>query len=279
MNWRGKVFGGVFGFMLGGPLGAILGASLGHQFDIGMISLESYEPLRPGDQHRTQMAFFTATFSVMGHIAKADGRVSPEEITLANRVMDQMALSGDMRKSAISLFNQGKNPNFPLDDALDQFYRECHRRRDLIRMFLEILIREALADGSIEAGEERLLLHICGRLKVPQFEYQRLKMMIMAEQRFQQGDYGYQQQDYRRQQGHRQTRPSYSSLQDAYDVLGVSPSASDTEVKKAYRRLMSQNHPDKLVAKGLPEEMMKLAKEKTQKISKAYEIIQEARKK
>jgi DnaJ like chaperone protein len=265
--------------MLGGPLGAILGASLGHQFDSGMINLESYEPLRPGDQNRIQMAFFTATFSVMGHIAKADGRVSPEEITLANRVMDQMSLTADMRKSAVSLFNQGKSPNFPLDDALDQFYQECHRRRDLIRMFLEILIREAMADGAIELLEERLLLHICGRLRVSQFEYQRLKMMIMAEQRFQQGDYGYQQYSYSRQQDHRQTRPSYSNLQDAYDVLGVSPSASDAEVKKAYRRLMSQNHPDKLVAKGLPEEMMKLAKEKTQKITKAYEIIQEARKK
>ena len=279
MNWRGKVFGGVFGFMLGGPLGAILGASLGHQFDIGMINLESYEPLRPGDQHRIQMAFFTATFSIMGHIAKADGRVSPEEITLANRVMDQMSLTADMRKSAISLFNQGKNSNFPLDDALTQFYQECHRRRDLIRMFLEILIREALADGAIEIREERLLLHICGRLRVSQFEYQRLKMMIMAEHRFQQDGYGYQQYEYRHHQGQRQTRPGYSSLQDAYEVLGISPSASDAEVKKAYRRLMSQNHPDKLVAKGLPEEMMKLAKEKTQKITKAYEIIQEARKK
>jgi DnaJ like chaperone protein len=278
MNWRGKVFGGVFGFMLGGPLGAILGASLGHQFDSGTINLESYEPLRPGDQHRIQMAFFTATFSVMGHIAKADGRVSPEEITLANRVMDQMSLNSEMRKSAVSLFNQGKSPNFPLDDALIQFYQECHRRRDLIRMFLEILIREALADGTIEMEEERLLLHICGRLKVSQFEFQRLKMMAMAEQRFQQSGYGYQ-QDYGRQQGQRQARPSRSSVQDAYDVLGVSATASDDEVKKAYRRLMSQNHPDKLVAKGLPEEMMKLAKEKTQKITKAYEIIQETRKK
>ena len=273
MSWLGKFLGGAFGFMLGGPLGAILGASVGHQFDIGMIRLDAHEALRPGDQHRVQMAFFTATFSVMGHIAKADGRVSPEEISLSNRIMDQMSISGDMRTTAINLFQQGKSDGFPLDDVLAQFYQECHRRTDLIRMFLEIQIQEALADGSLDSKEERLLLHICGQLRVSRFDYDRLKIRVHAQQRFY--GQGYQHQDYQSQQPYR----GQSSLQDAYEVLGLTPSANDEEVKKAYRRLMSQNHPDKLVAKGLPEEMMKLAKEKTQKITKAYETIQQARKK
>ncbi|MBM4207194.1 MAG: co-chaperone DjlA [Gammaproteobacteria bacterium] len=286
MSWFGKFVGGAFGFMLGGPLGAILGASLGHQFDIGMISFQCPELLRPGDQHRVQMAFFTATFSVMGHIAKSDGRVSPEEISFANRIMDQLYISGDMRNTAINLFQQGKSTDFPLDDVLDQFYKECHRRIDLIRMFLEIQIQEALADGSLDNKEEHVLLHICNRLRISQFEYERLKVRVMAQQRFNQ----YHQQQYqqrsdnryqyqRQRQQHQSERPSRSKLQDAYEVLGLTPSASDEDVKKAYRRLMSQNHPDKLVAKGLPEEMMKLAKEKTQKITKAYETIQQARKK
>jgi DnaJ like chaperone protein len=277
MGWLGKFLGGAFGFMLGGPLGAILGASLGHQFDMGHIRLESYEPLKPGDQHRVQMAFFTATFSVMGHIAKADGRVSPEEISLANRVMDQMFISGEMRATAINLFEQGKSDGFPLDEVLAQFYQECHRRTDLIRMFLEIQIQEALADGSMDSKEERLLLHICGQLRVSHFDYERLKIRVQAQQRFYNRDYQYQSQ-YQRE--HQQPyRSEQSGLKDAYGVLGLTASASDEEVKKAYRRLMSQNHPDKLVAKGLPEEMMKLAKEKTQKITKAYEVIQQARKK
>jgi DnaJ like chaperone protein len=276
MSWFGKFVGGAFGFMMGGPLGAILGGSLGHQFDIGMIRVENLETLRPGDQQRVQMAFFTATFSVMGHIAKADGRVSPEEISLATRIMDQMSISGEMRTTAVNLFQQGKSANFPLNDVLDQFYRECHRRTDLIRMFLEIQIQEALADGALDSKEERLLLHICGQLRVSHFDYERLKIRVQAQQRFNQQ---YQQQNQYQRQGHHGHRREPSNLNDAYEVLGLTPAASDDEVKKAYRRLMSQNHPDKLVAKGLPEEMMKLAKEKTQKITKAYETIQQAKKK
>ncbi len=279
MSWLGKFLGGAFDFMLGGPMGAILGASVGHQFDIGMIRLDALETLRPGDQHRVQMAFFTATFSVMGHIAKADGKVSPEEISLANRIMDQMAISGEMRTAAVNLFQQGKSPDFPLDGVLAQFYTECHRRTDLIRMFLEIQIQEALADGSIDSKEERLLLHICGQLRVSQFDYERLKVRVQAQQRFYSRDYQYQDQGQYRQQRQQPYQREQSSLQDAYEVLGLNKSASDEDIKKAYRRLMSQNHPDKLVAKGLPEVMMKLAKEKTQKITKAYETIQQARKK
>ncbi len=87
MSWLGKVVGGTFGFFMGGPLGAIFGASLGHQFDEGLEGLGTDEQLNPGDQHRVQMAFFTATFSVMGHIAKADGKVTTAEIDLAKHLI------------------------------------------------------------------------------------------------------------------------------------------------------------------------------------------------
>jgi DnaJ like chaperone protein len=264
MSWFSTVVGGAFGFLLGGPLGAILGASVGHQFGKGLEDIETGETLNPGEQHRVQMAFFTATFSVMGHIAKADGHVSPEEISLANRVMNEMALTSDMRATAINLFQQGKQAGFPLDDVLAQFYKECHRRTDLIRMFLEIQLQEAFADGILAVSEEKLLLHICSQLRISRFDYERLKIQLQAQQRFQgRGSY---------------TKDTLqkNSLQDAYGVLGLTPSASKAEVKKAYRRLMNQNHPDKLVAKELPEEMMRLAKEKTQKISKAYETIQKS---
>jgi len=268
MSWLGKFFGGAFGFMLGGPLGAILGASVGHQFDVGRDALEHRQDgFMPGDQHRVQMAFFTATFSVMGHIAKADGRVSKAEINLARRVMDEMGLTGEMRETAVKLFQQGKNPGFPLDEAIFQLRKECQRRTQLLRMFLEIQLQAALADGAIDASEEKLLRHICSQLGVSRFEYERIKLQILAQQRFY--AYGQQQHEVRRQSG----------LRDAYQVLGLDETASDAEVKTAYRRLISQNHPDKLVAKGLPEEMMKIAKEKTQQIRKAYELVRASRNK
>jgi DnaJ like chaperone protein len=243
MSWLGAVVGGAFGFLLGGPLGAILGASVGHQFNKGLTNIESDESLHYEDQQRIQMAFFTATFSVMGHIAKADGRVSPEEISLANRVMYEMALTNDMRVTAIKLFQQGKQHDFPLDDVLAQFYKECNRRTDLLRMFLEIQLQEAFADGILVVSKEKLLLHICSHLRISRFDYERLKIQLQAQYRF----YG------RSGSHHKKPQEKKSSLHDAYGVLGLTPSASKAEVKNAYRRLMSQNHPDKLVAKGLPE--------------------------
>lgn len=272
MSWLGKVFGGAFGFLMGGPLGAILGAALGHRFDVGMEELEHGEQadFRPGTRQRIQMAFFTATFSVMGHVAKADGRVTEEEIGLARAIMAEMDLNEDLQRAAVRLFNEGKDPAFPLDAALDQFRRECFRRTTLIRMFIEIELRAAYADGVLYPVEEQVLLHICGRLGVSRFEFEGIKAILQAQQRFTSRDYNRQRQ--RGEESWRQPR-----LEDAYAALGVKPSADESEIKRAYRCLMSQNHPDKLVAKGLPEEMMKLATEKTQKIRKAYDAIRKAR--
>jgi DnaJ like chaperone protein len=129
-------------------------------------------------------------------------------------------------------------------------------------MFINIQLQAAFSDGSFAISEERLLIHICSRLRLSRFEFERLKIQLQAQQRFHTGSSSNIQKNLQKQ-----------NLQDAYSILGLSPSASKDEVKNAYRRLMSQNHPDKLVAKGLPEEMMLLAKEKTQKIRKAYETI------
>ena len=273
MSWWGKLIGGYFGFMLGGPLGAVLGAAVGHGFDRGLKQMKEGKLPPPGDQERIQTAFFTATFSVMGHLAKADGRVSESEIRFAEAVMAQMNLSGEMRRTAIRLFGEGKAAGFPLDAVLDQFRQEVGRRRNLLRMFLEIQIQAAWRDGAISSVEEQLLLRISRRVGVPEFEFRILEKMIAAQARFrEQTAYGA-----GRQRGGHRPQPTGPSLEDAYAALGLSQDVSDAEVKKSYRRLMSQHHPDKLVAKGLPEEMMKVAAQKTHEIKQAYEIIREAR--
>lgn len=265
MSWWGKLLGGAFGFMLGGPLGAVLGAALGHNFDKGLAGVSQGANYRVGDTERTQSAFFAATFSVMGHIAKADGRVSEIEIRMANQVMSQMMLDEAQRNVAKRLFNEGKRAEFDLDAILSQFKQECHRRFNLIQMFLEIQIATLLADGVIHHKEREIILHIGRHLGVNDRLMEQLISMVQAQQHYaHRGDIH---------------RPATASdLREAYAVLGVEQSASDQAVKIAYRRLMNQHHPDKLVSKGLPEEMIKLATEKTQEIKKAYEQITQARK-
>ncbi|HHH44636.1 MAG TPA: co-chaperone DjlA [Gammaproteobacteria bacterium] len=265
MSWWGKVLGGAFGYLLAGPLGALIGAALGHNFDRGLGSNLGAQ-FKPGAQERVQTAFFTALFSVMGHLAKADGRVSPDEIEVARDVMRRMNLNEQMRKAAIGLFNQGKQPGFPLQDVLRQFRQECHRRRNLMQMFVEILMHAAHADGKLDSAERGVLEQVRQALGFTTLEFRHIEALVRNARHFGGGGFG----------GDATASPG-ASLQEAYEILGVERSASDAEVKKAYRRLMNQHHPDKLVAKGLPEEMIRLATEKTQEIKKAYDLVKASR--
>jgi DnaJ like chaperone protein len=273
MSWFGKVIGGVLGFSLGGgPLGAIIGAVLGHQLD--KKSDDFQERYAPGDQERVQAAFFTATFSVMGHIAKADGTVTQNEIRHAENVMQRMGLDQDARKFAIDLFQQGKESGFDLEAVLVQFKQECQRRRNLMQMFLEVQITMALADGAIHEHERAILHRVGKHLGFAGFMIDQLIKMVQAQQGF----HRYSQQSQGGNHGGTyQQAPDAPSVEQAYQVLGVKSSDDEKTVKRAYRRLMSQHHPDKLVAKGLPEEMIKMATEKTQEIKSAYELIKQSK--
>jgi DnaJ like chaperone protein len=256
MSWWGTVLGGTLGYMFGGPLGAVLGAALGRNFDRGMKLNDGQAGYDPGQQERVQAAFFTTTFSVMGHIAKADGQVTRDEISAARSIMDRMELHAEQRKAAIKLFNEGKKNDFPLHDVIKQFKSECHGRRNLLQMFLEVQIATAMADGHVHPEEKRIIHGIGELLGFSRAHINQLFRFTGSSQAA---------------ASHRQTLP------EAYGILGVDKNASDAEVKKAYRRLMSQHHPDKLIAKGLPEEMIKLATEKTQTIKAAYEQIKQSR--
>jgi DnaJ like chaperone protein len=275
MGWWGKVVGGALGLVMGGPLGALLGGALGHGVDRGLDGLKGPAAADPGGRERIQSAFFTATFSVMGHLAKADGRVSEREIAVAEAAMTRMELSPAMRRTAIELFNRGKEPGFPLQQVLEQFRRECHRRRTLIQMFLEIQIQAAYADGPPDARKWSVVEDIGRGLGVPAFVLRRLDQFIRLQWELGAGTAW----SGRAQGagGGRAAPAKGPSLDQAYAVLGLHPEAPLAEVKRAYRRLLSQHHPDKLVSRGLPEEMMKLAAEKTHEIRQAYEVITRAR--
>lgn len=264
MNWWGKILGAGFGLMAGGPLGAVLGAAMGHAFDRGLSGVG--EP-RGGRRERVQATFFRATFSVMGHVAKADGRVSAREIGVAEDVMRQMRLDQAQRREAIELFNKGKAHDFDLEAVLDEFRRECRRRSTLVQMFIEIQLQAAYADGRMDEPEERVLLRICHALGVPEERFRLLERMLLGGHRARQDERG----------GDRAGGSGAMSISDAYAMLGVSSQASNDDVKKAYRKLMSEHHPDKLLARGLPDEMVEVAKSKSQDIGRAYERIKEAR--
>ncbi|NOX09019.1 MAG: co-chaperone DjlA [Gammaproteobacteria bacterium] len=257
MSWWGTIIGGALGFMLGGPLGALLGASMASNFSVNTNTGQQQGNFSAGDTERVQAAFFSATFAVMGHIAKADGVVSQDEINNAKNIMAQMNLGPQQRKTAMHLFNEGKKDNFPLHEVVTQFRKECHRRRNLIQMFLEIQIMMVLADGKIDPAEKNIMFSIGEQLGFHQAQIEQLLHSASGVQ---------------------QNASPKVQLKEAYEMLGIPESSSDQEVKKAYRRLMSQHHPDKLVSKGLPEEMIKIATEKTQKIRKAYDFVRESRK-
>jgi DnaJ like chaperone protein len=279
VSWWGKVLGGAFGFLAGGPLGALIGAAIGHGFDRGLREQARLEGEGPSHQERAQTAFFTATFSVMGHLAKADGRVGPEEIRVASRLMDRMGLEPGLKRAARELFRQGKAPDFPLDGVLAQFRRECGPARDLFRVFLEVQMEAAWADGAVDAREQRILRRIAAHLGFEEAELASIEHLVRMSMAHARSGGGPGWAGGRRAGGGSGPGPSRParSLEEAYAALGVRRDAPDEEVTRAYRRMVSRHHPDKLVSKGLPDEMIQIATRRTAEIRAAYERIREAR--
>lgn len=266
MNWTGKILGMVIGFLLGGPIGLVIGLFLGHLVDQGLLrKLFNSVTYSRTNQSRVQGVFFNTTFMMMGYVAKSDGRVSENEIRAARNVMNNMGLNDSMKREAIRLFTEGKQPHFNPRAAIAQLKQVCLFQPNLLRMFVEIQVQMAYADGRTISDRKRQVLEsMCHQLGVTGFNFSQFEQRYRAEQSYQ-----------RYRQAPRQDPKQY--INDAYEVLGIKSSASDAEVKKAYRRLMSQHHPDKLMSKGLPPEMIKMATQKTQQIKSAYEQIRKAR--
>lgn len=267
MRIWGKVLGFLFGFMLSKNLfGALLGLWLGHLFDRGRGF--DFDGITQGEEDdiSRQAAFFYTTFSVMGHVAKAKGQVTNHEIAFASAYMNKLGLNNEMRQQAQDAFREGKMAGFPLKDRLRKFKRICGNRHDLLLMFLEIQIQVAFSDGELDAQEREVLHTIAKLLGYSARQLDNLLEMIIAGAAF------HQQSGHSSHQGGSGVSRA-SQIDSAYKVLGVSKDSSKAEVKKAYRKLMSQHHPDKLIAKGLPPEMMESAKEKTQEIQAAYDLL------
>jgi DnaJ like chaperone protein len=268
VKWTGKVVGGVLGLLTLGPIGAAVGVLLGHQYDEHSGDPDGPQRLN-GTENLAEIGerFFRATFRIMGYLAKADGRVTEREISAARGVMSDLRLNPVQVRAAIEYFTAGKQPGFDPAAELATLRHACQGRPELLRVFLEIQIRAALAGNNMEGQVRELMYRVANRLGISPLELAQVEAVLRIRSgAFHQG----QGQSYARSNANEQ-------LEQAYKVLETSPEASKDEIVKAYRRLLSRHHPDKLKANGLPESMIEHAKQRTQLIIEAYELIRERR--
>lgn len=263
-HWWGKIIGAVIGLFRGGLTGAFIGALFGHFIDRFIAGISGVGTTRD--------TFFQALFCSLGHLSKADGQVTQAEIQMAESLMQRMQISGDDRQRAIRYFNMGKQAGFDLDAALTPFLKHSHLRQDLRQMFMEILVDAAFSSGRVSEAEQAVLVRLARDLRIPAALF---AAMLQARQ----GGPSTYSGTYSGQYSGGQTNRGVTrgSMDQAYAHLGLTSKASDAEVKKAFRKLVSQYHPDKLVSRGLPEEMMEMAKTRVRDINTAYEQIKKAR--
>ncbi len=265
----GKLVAGLIGFFTLGIVGLLFGLAIGHAFDRGLW--QALQAASPENLARSQKQFFDATFTLLGYVAKSDGRVSEAEIAQAEVLFRQFRLNPTQRNSAIQHFREGAEPGFDPAATVTAFAERVGQRRQVQQTLFAFLASMALADGELAQPERAALHHIASLLGMPTQAVDRLVAMLVAQSRFHTGGSG-------SSGGQRVGTPApRDRLNDAYQALGVSASDSNEVIKKSYRRLMSENHPDKLIAKGVPDEMVKLGTERSQEISTAYEVIKSAR--
>jgi DnaJ like chaperone protein len=276
VNWAGKIIGGTLGLLALGPIGAALGAFIGHQFDSGQISVAMFTG--GPDPRLVNQLFFPTAFRVMGHIAKADGRVTEQEIASARAVMHAMHLQPDQIQAAIGYFNEGKQPEYDLDAALARLRASIARTPDLAQFFVEIQLQASIAGNGLSEVPRARLQRVAMLLGLSANDFARLESLLRFRQGASMGagagagEYGP-----GSGAGLGAAAASQERIAQAYSLLEASAQMTDEDVVKAYRRQMSRHHPDKLKANGLPQSMLERAKERTQQIQAAYELIRERR--
>jgi len=252
MSWTGVFFGALIGLMLTrSAWGAVVGAIIGYMLDPGTAGRVA----TPNGSTSISSEFFRTTFEIMGHVAKSDGRVSEAEIDAARRLMQELNLGAADVSTAIACFRTGKSAGYDAELSIERLRESCGLRYDLLRAFVDLQLRAALAGNGVSPPVRRILVGIAERLGLSALEFANMEASLRG----------------------RQTRGKSDTLAECYAELEVDAAISDQELVKAYRRQMSRHHPDKLVANGLPESMAQMAKEKTQRIQEAYEGIRAAR--
>lgn len=264
MAYWGKVVGTVAGLATGRPWIALLGLVLGHQFDRGFAAKFTRVGPDVSDGRLEQLSpqFVETLFQAMGRVAKADGRVSEEEIRAARALMHRLGLGPPAVRKAIAWFEAGKDPTFPVREKVRELRASGARQPETRALFMRLLMELALASGTVHERERVILWQVSRELGIGRVELAQLEAMLRAQRSFRRSAAG---------------DADSKRLTDAYQTLGVGRSASNDEIKQAYRRLMNRNHPDKL-AGGNPEpSVIAEAERRTREVRSAYELLKARR--
>jgi DnaJ like chaperone protein len=255
MGWLSGLIGGGIGAMLAGPFGALIGAALGAQLGSGQQVARSGFGGGMRQAQQRQMLFFTAAFSMVGKLAKADGRVCDDEIAAIRRISkDAMGLDQQTRQFAINILNQSKSSPQSFQDYANEFGNLFAGQNDLCTFMISFLFEVAMADGELHPEEERMLLQAREAFRLHDSVYQSLYARFVRHQ-----------------------QPTSVSLGKHYEILGIAQNATTAEIKKAYRKLAAEYHPDKIESKGLPPEFLKFANDKLAEINGAYDAVMKNR--
>lgn len=264
LSYWGKVVGTAAGLMTGRPWLAVLGLILGHQFDRGFADrFTRFGPEVSAERlGRLPAPFVETLFQTMGHLAKADGRVSEDEIRAARSLMHRLGLGPAAVRRAIHAFEEGKDPAFPLQKTLQQLRRNSARRPDQRALFVRLLVEVALSKPSLHQRERARLWTVCTALDIGRVELAQLEAMLRAQRGFRQSAAG---------------TADAKRVDAAYKTLGVDRSSSNEEIKRAYRRLMNKSHPDKLAPASRNDAAVAEAERRTREVRGAYEMLKARR--
>jgi len=241
----GKILGGVAGFAAGGPLGAIAGATLGHAIDSKKWASNIPENISGNSLKSRQTAFTVAVVVLSAKMAKADGHVTRDEISAFKDLFDIPENEmGDVGK----LFNEARKDSAGFEPYARQIGSMFKNDQNVKESLLASLFQIALADGIIHQDEDKFLLEVANCFGLSDKDFNRIRSSFIT-----------------------------SNKTDPYELLGVNRKMSDSEIKNIYRNLIRKNHPDVLIAQGMPQEFIDTANKKMASINAAYDLISKER--
>jgi DnaJ like chaperone protein len=258
----GKIIGTLAGLAMRNPWAALAGFILGHQFDRGFASRFRLFEKQGANLSRVSEDFVQTLFEAMGYLAKVDGRVSEDEIRAARLIMHRLSLNPAQVRRAIASFDAGKQPKFPLLKRVRELRRVSARSAAERQTFVRLLLEVVMAKDRLKIQERALIWKICNELDIGRVELAQLEAMIRAQKGFKRSPAG---------------DADAARVRRAYEALGVSADASNDDVKKAYRRLMNKNHPDKLSGSNPDADIITEAERRTREVRSAYELLKARR--